>query len=192
MDQRDNRQALRSLVAASGARAVADLCCYTGGFAINAAAGGAERVVGVDSSAPALALAAANAQLNDVAERCEFVRADVEGWMRQQPPGTFDVVVLDPPKLAPTRASLLKAVGKYKRLNRLAMALLRPGGLLLTCSCSGAVAQSGSFPQIVRAAAAEVGRSLAVLRTSGAAADHPLDVAFGEGAYLSCVLACVE
>ncbi|GIL48280.1 hypothetical protein Vafri_4927 [Volvox africanus] len=190
-DQRDSRAFLAGLVraqtAAGSPPALLDLCCYSGGFALSAAAAGAARVVGVDSSEPAVKLATANAQLNGLSATASFVRADVSDFMKaavaqgQQ----YDIVVLDPPKLAPDRSTLARARIKYLRLNALAMKLVRPGGLLMTCSCSGAMTQSGEFVEMVAEASQQVGRQAALLRAAGAAPDHVLNPAYPEGEYLT-------
>jgi 23S rRNA G2069 N7-methylase RlmK/C1962 C5-methylase RlmI len=183
-DQRESRAFVRSL--AAGAR-VLDLCCYTGGFAVAAAAGGAAAALGVDSSAPALALAARNAALNGVADRADFERADVAAFMRAAAAEgrEWDLVVLDPPKLAPNKKALAAALRKYGSLNAAAMRLVRPGGLLMTCSCSGAVTQAGAFAPMLAAAARRAGRRLALVRAAGAAPCHALDLAYPEGEYLT-------
>ena len=153
-DQRDNRLSLRAV--AQG-KDVLDAYCYTGGFAINAAIGGAARVVAVDSSQPALDTAAENARLNGLVVAgdeegqeskhavLELVKGDcVEVMKRLAEKGEkFDVVICDPPKLAPSRRDLAKARPKYLKINSLAMSLVRPGGLLLTCTCSAAMTQAG-------------------------------------------------
>jgi len=153
-DQRDNRLSLRAV--AQG-KDVLDAYCYTGGFAINAAIGGASRVVAVDSSQPALDAAAENARLNGLVVAgddegreskhavLELVKGDcVEVMKRLAEKGEkFDVVICDPPKLAPSRRDLAKARPKYLKINSLAMSLVRPGGLLLTCTCSAAMTQAG-------------------------------------------------
>jgi 23S rRNA G2069 N7-methylase RlmK/C1962 C5-methylase RlmI len=99
---------------------------------------------------------------------------------------------LDPPKLAPTRNSPAKATHHYRKLNALAMQLVKPGGLLMTCSCSGAMTQSKSFKDVVAEAAAEVGRSATILRSAGAAPDHTISLAFPEGGYLTILVVCVH
>ena len=189
-DQRDNRARIRA--AAAGAR-VLDLCCYSGGFAIAAALGGAASVTGVDSSAAAVALARDNAALNGVpASVCDFVQADVLDFLRDKlasgAAGTYDIIILDPPKLAPNRAALPKAAGRYRRLNEAAARLVTDGGLLLSCSCSGAMTQSGEFPGLVADAAAAAGRSAALLGVSGAAQCHVRAAGCPESNYLTAVM----
>jgi len=189
-DQRDSRARIRA--AAAGAR-VLDLCCYSGGFAIAAAVGGALHVMGVDSSASALALARENAALNGVSPSvCDFVEADVLEFMQARlaegGAGSYDIVVLDPPKLAPNRDALARAAGRYRRLNEAAARLVAPGGLLLSCSCSGAMTQSGAFPGLVAGAAAAAGRGAALLAVAGAAQCHVRAPGHAEGQYLTAVL----
>ncbi|KAL0039616.1 hypothetical protein WJX77_003474 [Trebouxia sp. C0004] len=190
-DQRDSRLAIRHL---SQGKAVLDLCCYTGGFALNALAGGAHHVTGVDSSAPALALAKSNAQLNGWQQsEYHFLKDDVVKYMQQQivEGMQWDLVVLDPPKLAPNRKSLNRALAKYRKLNTLAMRVLRPGGLLMTCSCSGAVTLDDHFLPALKEAARAAGRHFSILRSAGSGPDHPIDPGYPEGAYLKNVLLLV-
>ncbi len=192
-DQRENRRQLAELCAG---RRVLDLFCYSGGFAISAAARGASECVGVDSSSAALALARGNAELNGVGAACEFVQADVHKWLRDGvgdgARDPFDVVVCDPPKLAPSVKDLPRAKRKYKQLNANAVRALRPGGLLLSCSCSAAMTQSGGFVQLLHEAAQAEGRRLTVLRVAGAAPDHVINPGYQESSYLTAVLAHVE
>ena len=141
LDQRDNRQRVRAL--AMG-REVLDGFCYTGGFALAALAGGAERVLALESSAPALAVARENLSANQLdAGRIEFVQADVFAHLRalRDRGARFGLVVLDPPKFAPTAAQAKNAARAYKDINLLAFKLLAPGGLLATFSCSGGVSR---------------------------------------------------
>ncbi|KAL6746635.1 S-adenosyl-L-methionine-dependent methyltransferase [Haematococcus lacustris] len=186
-NQRLNRQFVAGLCAG---KRVLDLCCYSGGFSLAAALAGAEHVTGVDSSAGALQLAARSAELNGISsERISWVKEDVDSFMKRHrlTGEQWDVVVLDPPKLAPNRASLARATNKYRWLNELALRLVAPGGILTTCSCSGAMSQSGTFLPTVLAAAQHSGRSLTTLRTAGAGPDHPLHPAYPEGTYLTCL-----
>ena len=121
--------------------------CYTGGFALNAALGGAEAVTAIDSSQLAIDTCLENAVLNQVSHLIKGYKIDAIGFMQQmiQEGKLYDIVIVDPPKLAPTRTSLPNAKSKYIKINTLAMSLVKPGGLLLTCSCSAAVTQSGEF-----------------------------------------------
>jgi len=190
-DQRDSRAFLRAL---SRNRSVLDLCCYSGGFAINAALGGASNVQGVDSSARAVALATENATLNEVADRCTFVAQEMSKFMKEAEirQKTWDIVILDPPKLAPSKKVLDRAVRKYTSLNQQAIRLVKPGGFLMTCSCSGAMTQSGNFEDMVREAGSREGRRITLLRYAGAGADHTLDPNYPEGKYLSNLLVRVD
>lgn len=184
-DQRDSRKVLAAFCRG---RRVLDLCCYSGGFAINAALAGATSVIGVDSSAPAVQLATRNAVLNGLdPATCHFLQADVMDFMKdvRSRGQTWDVVILDPPKLAPSRKVLQRALARYRRLNSLAISLVTPGGLLMTCSCSGAVTQSGVFPSMLQEAAAVSGRRIRVIRRAQAGLDHPIDLSYPEGEYLS-------
>ena len=132
---------------------------------------------------------------------CEFVQADVHKYLREAHTAgsanggdatSWDVVVCDPPKLAPSVKDLPRATPKYRKLNGLAMRSLRKGGLLLSCSCSAAMTQSGGFVTMLQEAAANEGRTLTVLRVTGPAADHVINPACPEGSYLTAVLAHVH
>ena len=192
-DQRDNR---RQLAAWSAGKSVLDVCCYTGGFAVQAAVlGRAQEVIGVDLDEQAVALARDNANLNQAQVR--FVHADAFSYMRDMLHNgrQWDVVVLDPPKLIRSRRELEEGTRKHLDLNRLAMQLVRPGGLLLSCSCSGLLGEV-EFMKLLRTAAWQAGspaeataagRSLQVLAKSGAAADHPVAGQCPETEYLHAV-----
>ncbi len=182
-DQRENRRALAELAVG---RTVLDLCCYTGGFGVAALARGAGEVTCVDLDENALALAKQNADANQV--RPKLVHADSFGYMRQMLQNTrrFDVVVLDPPKLITTPVEIASGKRKYFDMNRLALQLVEPGGLLLTCSCSGLLA-ANDLVGILRAAAHQVGRPAQILRVTGAGPDHPVALNAPEGTYLKAV-----
>jgi 23S rRNA (cytosine1962-C5)-methyltransferase len=185
LDQRDNRQQLRALAAG---RDVLDCFCYSGGFALNAIAGGANTVVAVDSSAEALALARGNAELNQFPQP-EWLQGDVFELLRKfrDSRRSFDMVVLDPPKFAPTAAHAEKASRAYKDINLLAFKLLRPGGLLMTFSCSGGVT-ADLFQKIVAGSALDAETDAQVVARLGASADHPVALNFPEGDYLKGLL----
>ena len=151
-----------------------------------AAKHGATAAVGVDSSATAVDLARRNAAANGL-DACAFEEADVSAWLKASD-ARYDVVVCDPPKLAPSAKTLPRATRKYQKINALALGAVKRGGLLLTCTCSSAMTTSGNFLGVVHDAALDAGRQVTVLRTSGAAADHPIHPAFAEGAYLTAVL----
>lgn len=132
-----------------------DTFCYSGGFSIAAAKGGASHVTAVDSSDPALSLARRNTELNGVSELVTFEQADVLDYLVRaaKEEKTFDIVILDPPKLAPSRKDLDRAKGKYKKLQKAGLACVAPGGLLVTCTCSSAMAQNNELLPVIRAAA---------------------------------------
>jgi 23S rRNA (cytosine1962-C5)-methyltransferase len=185
LDQRDNRRALASFCAG---RKVLDLCCNTGGFAVYAKVlGGAEEVVGIDIDEQVIALARGNANLNQA--RIRFVQADLFAWLRDVLPTgqRFDVVVLDPSKQTRDREEVDVALKRYLDMNRLALQAVAPGGLFLTCSCTGLVSES-DFLDSLRRAAWQAGRTVQVLRVAGAGADHPFLVHVPEGRYLKAVL----
>lgn len=193
-DQRSNRLMIRGL--AKG-KTVLDAYCYTGGFAINAAMGGATAVMGVDSSQPALDAARDNLQLNleagtvPSAEAVSFAKGDcVDVMKRLADEGRqFDIVICDPPKLAPSRKDLERARNKYLKINTLALALVAPGGVLLTCTCSAAMTQTeGEFLGVLADAARLTRREVTVLSRSGAAGDHPVNLHYREGEYLTAIL----
>ncbi|MBL0945637.1 MAG: class I SAM-dependent methyltransferase [Hydrogenophaga sp.] len=186
LDQRDNRGLCRELVQRYGLAEVLNCYSYTGGFTVAALAGGAQRVVSVDSSGPALQQAAANVALNGLdASRCEWLDADVNATLRRfvEQGRQFDAIVLDPPKLAPTAAHAERAARAYKDINRLGFKLLKPGGLLLTYSCSGGVGVE-LFHKIVASAGIDAGVDGVFLQRMGGAPDHPMTVQFPEGEYL--------
>lgn len=187
LDQRDNRQRVRALAAG---REVLDGFCYTGGFALAALAGGAKRVLALESSAPALEVARENLAANPLdASRIEFVQADVFAHLRglRDRGARFGLVVLDPPKFAPTAAQAKNAARAYKDINLLAFKLLAPGGLLATFSCSGGV-PAELFQSIVAGAAVDAGVAGKILERFSAAADHPIALEFPEGDYLKGLL----
>jgi 23S rRNA (cytosine1962-C5)-methyltransferase len=186
LDQRDNRLRFAQLVRQLGCRSVLNCYCYTGGFTLAALTGGATQVIGVDSSAPALARSAAHVQANGHgAQACEHVDADVNSYLRRSLDAgrQFDAIVLDPPKFAPTAAHAERAARAYKDINRLALKLLAPGGLLLSFSCSGGV-DAGLFHKIVAGAGIDAGVDARLLQRLEAGADHPTTLYFPEGDYL--------
>jgi 23S rRNA (cytosine1962-C5)-methyltransferase len=199
-DQRDNR---RMLAGFCRDKTVLDLCCYTGGFAIQAKKlGGAKDVIGVDLDAAPLELAKENANLNQV--RIKFAQADAFAYIRDMLAGgrQFDVVVLDPPKLIRSRAELEEGTRKHFDLNRLAMRLVAPGGIMLTCTCAGLLTPDEFLRMIYagsRQAGAEVSpataerpawhasRQVQILAKTGAAPDHPIATNCPETEYLQAV-----
>ena len=190
LDQRANRDRVRAL--ASGGD-VLNCFCYTGGFTLNALAGGARSVLSLDSSGAALALARENARRNGFADaRADWLEADVFTALRglRDAGRRFDLIVLDPPKFAPTAAHAPKAARAYKDINLLALKLARPGGLLVTFSCSGGISPE-LFQKILAGAAADAGVVTELLDRLQADADHPALLSFPEGEYLKgLVLRC--
>ena len=183
LDQRDARLAVSSL--AKG-KEVLNCFCYTGGFGLAALRGGAVHVTQVDVSADALALAKSNGALNGFPETAhELVEADVFAYLRgcRDRGQTFDLIVLDPPKFAETKSQVMKAARGYKDINLLALKLLRPGGTLVTFSCSGAISRE-FFETILREAALDAGRACQIIGTTRQADDHPVALDFPEGLYL--------
>ena len=190
-DQRANRAAVARYCAGAS---VLDCHAYSGGFALAAAKlGGAAKVVGVDTSAAAVELAAANAELNGVADRVAFKKSDAAAELNNaaERGERFGVVVLDPPKLARTRGGLKRALKAYTKLNAAALRAVEPGGVLATCSCSGLVT-SDEFDAVIREAALEAGRFVRVLESRHADVDHPRSAFCPETDYLKCRIAAVE
>ena len=182
-DQRDNRQWLSQHV---GGRRVLDLCCNTGGFGVYAAVRGASEVVGIDIDEDVLAIARGNAKLNDA--RVKFVQADVFPWLRDAAArgDRFDVVVLDPAKMTRDRDQVIPALKKYLDMNKLALGVVAPGGLLATFSCTGLVGED-EFLGMLRRAAFYAGRTVQVLKVGGAGPDHPFLAQVPESRYLKAV-----
>jgi 23S rRNA (cytosine1962-C5)-methyltransferase len=183
LDQRLNRRRVCDL---SRGREVLDCFCYTGGFTVNALAGEAKSVLSVDASADALALARENVVLNNLpAEKSNFLDGDVFQVLRKlrDEGRLFDLIVLDPPKFAATAAQAEKASRGYKDINLLAFKLLRPGGILVTFSCSGGV-DAALFQKIVAGAALDAEAEVQILEHLSQAPDHPVSLYFPEGAYL--------
>jgi len=168
---------------------------YTGGFSLQALAGGAQSVLSIDSSGPALAQARANLALNPQlpAERAEWLEADVFQALRdfRKAGRSFDLIVLDPPKFAPSAAHADRAARAYKDINLLGFRLLKPGGLLMTYSCSGGIGLE-LFQKIVAGAALDAGREARIVRRLSGTADHPVALNFPEGEYLKGLLVQVD
>jgi len=190
LDQRDNRALVRTL--AQG-RTVLDCFCYSGGFTLNALAGGAHHVTAVDASSDALAGARENLARNALdPARVEWVEGDVFQYLRRlrDQDRRFGLIVLDPPKFAPTAAHAERAARGYKDINLLAFKLLQPGGLLATFSCSGGISRD-LFQKIVAGAASDAGVEARIVRWLSAAPDHPVALSFPEGEYLKGLLCAV-
>jgi 23S rRNA (cytosine1962-C5)-methyltransferase len=187
LDQRENRQRVRALAAG---REVLDGFSYTGGFAIAALAGGASRVCAIESSKDAIQVAKENLAANPLdAAKLEFVQGDVFSHLRtlRDRNAKFGLIVLDPPKFAPSAAQVRNAARAYKDINLWALKLLAPGGLLATFSCSGGVSAE-LFQSIVAGAAVDAGADAKIIERFGAAADHPVATEFPEGEYLKGLL----
>jgi 23S rRNA (cytosine1962-C5)-methyltransferase len=183
LDQRANRFRVRGL---SRDRDALDCFCYTGGVTANILAGGAKSVLAVDASAEALALNRDNLVLNKLPmERVDYLEGDVFQLLRKfrDSRRVFDMIVLDPPKFAPTAAHSERAARGYKDINLLAFKLLRPGGILITFSCSGGVSAE-LFQSIVAGAAIDADVNAQILEYLHQDADHPIALSFPEGAYL--------
>lgn len=186
-DQRDNRHLLAAYVQD---KAVLDCFCYTGGFTLNSLQQGAATVTSVDSSALAIDTLRQNIELNglDVTKHTA-VQSDVNKQLRRfkEEGQMFDVIVLDPPKYAPSRSALVRASRAYKDLNRIAMLLLNKGGLLATFSCSGAM-DIDNFKQVLAWAALDAGKQVQFIHQFCQPEDHPVRASFPEGEYLKGLL----
>jgi 23S rRNA (cytosine1962-C5)-methyltransferase len=183
LDQRDHR---RRLLERARGRRVLDLFCYTGGFSLAAAAGGAAAVRGVDLDEEAVAAARENAGRNGAPPALAFEHADAFDALRDAKPGAWDVVVCDPPKLAASRADLPGAMRKYEDMNALAFEKVARGGWVVSCSCSGLVSE-GDFRAALGRAALRAGREVRVAEVGGAAPDHPWSLSHPQGRYLKVV-----
>ncbi|MGD9744132.1 MAG: class I SAM-dependent rRNA methyltransferase [Dongiaceae bacterium] len=185
-DQRENRASVAAL--AEGHRML-DLCCYAGGFAIQAALAGAVQTTGIDRSEPALALAARAADLNGVGKRCRFARGEVFAELERLRDGgeRFGVVVADPPAFVKSKKDVGAGSRAYRKLARLSASVTAPGGFLFIASCSHNM-EANAFAEEVRRGLQDAGRTGRILRRSGAAADHPVHPALPESAYLKAEL----
>jgi len=184
LDQRENRRAVRPY--AAGGR-VLDCFCNVGGFALNAAAGGAREVVAVDVSEQALAAAQENAVRNGLSDRIRFVAGNAFDILRQMEANRerFDLIILDPPAFAKNRAALEGAVRGYKEINLRALRMLSEGGFLVTCSCSYHMTPD-LFKAVVADAALDARRRLRLVEERAQAPDHPILVGYDESHYLKC------
>lgn len=183
LDQRPNRLRVREL---AKDKDVLDGFCYTGGFTVNALAGGARNVLSIDSSGEAIELLKENIALNNLpADRQTPLEGDIFQLLRKlrDEGRSFDMIILDPPKFAPTAAQAERAARGYKDINLLAFKLLRPGGILVTFSCSGGI-DAGLFQKIVAGAALDAGVEAQIVEHLSQAADHPVALHFPEAAYL--------
>lgn len=184
VDQRDNRKTLAGFCEG---KKVLDLCCNTGGFAVYAKAlGNASEVTGIDLDEQAIAQAKQNANLNQA--RVTFTQADIFTWLRDVLPSgnRFEVVVLDPAKMTRDREDLDLALKKYTDMNRLALLAVAPGGIFLTCSCTGLISEE-MFLETLRRSAWQAGRIVQIIKIAGAGTDHPFLAHVQEGRYLKAV-----
>lgn len=191
LDQRHNRQRVQALAAG---RRVLDGFCYTGGFTVAAMEGGAAEIVAIDASGPALEVGQGNLARNQLAaDRVTWREADMFRELRRlrDRAESFDLIILDPPKFAPTAAQVERAARGYKDINLLAFKLLRPGGVLVTFSCSGGVSAE-LFQKIVADAALDAGVEGRITERLFQGPDHPVALNFPEGAYLKGLVVQVE
>jgi len=193
-DQRENRARLAALVrrlAATGhPPRVLDVCCYSGGFSLNAAAAGASEVRGVDLDEKAIEQAKRNANLNQL-RNVKFTHADAFSYLRtlQRNGEEYDIVIVDPPKFIRSRREFEEGKAKYHDLNKLALPLVKEGGFFLSCSCSGLL-EPLTFQEILRRAARL--RTVRIERETGAGPDHPVRIDFPEGRYLKALWAQLD
>jgi 23S rRNA (cytosine1962-C5)-methyltransferase len=183
LDQRENRYLVQKVAAN---RAVLDCFAYTGGFSVSALTGDARNVVAVESSSEAIALGRKNIKLNNIPEdKIKWVEGDVFQTLRKfrDQNQKYDLVILDPPKFAPTAAHAQRAARGYKDINLLALKLLNPDGLLITFSCSGGISEN-LFQKILAGAALDAGVEAKIIARLGPGTDHPVALNFPEGAYL--------
>ena len=187
LDQRDNRKLTEMF---SADKEVLNCFCYTGGFSLYALRGGAKSVLSMDASGDALHIAEENLTRNGLDDgRAEWQQADVFVALRKlrDQGRSFDMIILDPPKFAPTAAFAEKAARGYKDINLLAFKLLRPSGLLFTYSCSGGISEE-LFQKIIAGAALDAGVDAQIVHHLHASSDHPVLLSFPEGAYLKGLL----
>jgi len=189
LDQRDNRARVAEL---SAGEEVFDGFCYTGGFALSAALAGAKSVEAVDLDEKAVAVAVKNQALNSAGPQLQFTHGDVFDVLRAKRAGgkRFTRIILDPAKLALSKAEVPKALSAYADMNRLALQCLQPGGILVSCSCTGLVSEE-DFLMALKAAAEEAGVELQIMAIHGAAPDHPWSIRVPEGRYLKAVFSRV-
>ena len=190
LDQRKSRLALSAI---SKGKTVLDLFCYTGGFSVNAALGGAKRVVGVDIKPEWLAMARKNAELNGAPDRIEQREGDVFDILNDicESGKKFDIIILDPPSFVKEKKSIISAAKGYKELNTLAMKSLNEGGTLCTFSCSYNMSNA-IFADVIKQSAVEAGKSLTVLKRCHQDKDHPIVRSIPQTEYLKGYFIKVE
>jgi 23S rRNA (cytosine1962-C5)-methyltransferase len=185
LDQRDNRLAIRKFVKG---QKVLNCFGYSGGFAVSAAKGGAAEVETVDISEEATNMALAHFARNGfVGNKYRAVTADVFDYLREIKPGVYDVIILDPPAFTKNKDSVMAAARGYKEINRQAVRVLPPGGILVTCSCSQHIDRM-LFQKIVHDGAIDAGKDLQILEIRGQSSDHPINISHPEGEYLKCLI----
>ncbi|MGO9022379.1 MAG: class I SAM-dependent rRNA methyltransferase [Syntrophobacteraceae bacterium] len=182
LDQRDNRKAAKPWM--KGKR-VLDLFCYNGAWSFSAVAGGATEAIGVDQSVDAVEQARRNAELNGFGDRSSFIAGDVFDYLKRVARASFDVIILDPPAFAKTRPAVTEATKGYTDINRRALLALKPGGILITCSCSYHMSEE-LFREALISAGQASGRKLRLLQVRGQSLDHPGLLAMPETRYLKC------
>jgi 23S rRNA (cytosine1962-C5)-methyltransferase len=190
-DQRDNRKRWGELIANTQSESMLDLCCNSGGFAVYSGVNGATEITAVDLDEEAVEFATKNLRLNNV--KAKVTQADIFPWLReaQLANKTWDAVVLDPAKMTRSRDEVIDALKKYLDMNKLAMSVVKPGGLFLTCSCTGVVSEE-QFLDMLRRAAFYAGRELQILEVRGAGPDHPWLAQVNESRYLKAVFCRVH
>ena len=188
LDQRENCRRLHGLAQGSE---VLDLFCYAGAWSVHAASYGANSVTGVDASVAAVRQAEANARLNGLADRCRFVAADVFDFLRDHRGRRFGTVILDPPAFIKSRKHLAEGQKGYLTVNRRALEMVAPGGVLVTCSCSHHLDRP-TFLTLIAQAAQQARRNVRLMEMRGQASDHPVLPACPETDYLKCAFLFVE
>ncbi len=185
-DQRDNRQRWGELIAATKSTSMLDLCCNSGGFAVYSGLNGVTDITGVDLDEEAVDFATRNLRLNNI--KAKVAQADIFPWLReaQEAGKRWDAVVLDPAKMTRARDEVIDALKKYLDMNKLALSVVKPGGLFLTCSCTGVVSEE-QFLDMLRRAAFYAGREVQILEVRGAGPDHPWMAHVTESRYLKAV-----
>jgi 23S rRNA (cytosine1962-C5)-methyltransferase len=185
-DQRDNRQRWGELVRASGAKSMLDLCCNSAGFSVYAGKNGATDITAIDLDEEAIEFAERNLALNKL--EGHVAQSDIFPWLREaiEAGKRWDAVVLDPAKLTRSRDEVMDALKKYLDMNKLALSVVKPGGIFLTCSCTGVVNEA-DFLDMIRRAAFYAHREVQILQVSGAGADHPWLANVNESRYLKAV-----
>jgi len=190
LDQSENYARLQGLVSGG---TILDGFCYAGGWSLHAARYGAQRVIGLDSSEKAIGWAKANARRNGLEDRCEFRKADLFDDLRNQASMgvLYEVIILDPPAFIKSKAKQSEGLRGYREINRRAMALIKPGGILITCSCSYHLDREG-FQKVLSQAAKDAGRTARLLEFRLQSRDHPILLSIPETEYLKCAILMMD